>query len=62
MEENQDWKMNKTVVDGATTSGSAEEDSEVGVDDGNGDECYLCKMDGNLICCDSCPAAFHSRC
>lgn len=28
----------------------------------NSDECYLCKMDGNLICCDGCPAAFHSRC
>ncbi|XP_045825371.1 DDT domain-containing protein PTM [Trifolium pratense] len=28
----------------------------------NSDECCLCKMDGNLICCDGCPAAFHSRC
>ncbi|EPS62528.1 hypothetical protein M569_12262, partial [Genlisea aurea] len=28
----------------------------------NSDECHLCKMDGNLICCDGCPAAFHSRC
>ncbi|XP_073114009.1 DDT domain-containing protein PTM isoform X2 [Elaeis guineensis] len=30
--------------------------------DGNSDECCLCKMDGSLICCDGCPAAFHSRC
>ncbi|KAL0911015.1 hypothetical protein M5K25_019115 [Dendrobium thyrsiflorum] len=30
--------------------------------DGNSDECCLCRMDGNLICCDGCPAAFHSRC
>ncbi|KAI4306753.1 hypothetical protein L6164_030005 [Bauhinia variegata] len=30
--------------------------------DWNSDECCLCKMDGNLICCDGCPAAFHSRC
>ncbi|KAA8528057.1 hypothetical protein F0562_035074 [Nyssa sinensis] len=30
--------------------------------DGNSDECCLCKMDGNLICCDGCPAAYHSRC
>ncbi|KAK6164099.1 hypothetical protein DH2020_000963 [Rehmannia glutinosa] len=30
--------------------------------DWNSDECCLCRMDGNLICCDGCPAAFHSRC
>ncbi|KAK7258117.1 hypothetical protein RIF29_32569 [Crotalaria pallida] len=30
--------------------------------DWNSDECCLCKMDGSLICCDGCPAAFHSRC
>ncbi|KAL9248344.1 hypothetical protein vseg_021676 [Gypsophila vaccaria] len=30
--------------------------------DGNSDECCLCKMDGNLICCDGCPAAYHSKC
>ncbi|XP_062082236.1 DDT domain-containing protein PTM isoform X2 [Humulus lupulus] len=30
--------------------------------DWNYDECCLCKMDGNLICCDGCPAAYHSRC
>ncbi|CAN6444145.1 unnamed protein product [Victoria cruziana] len=31
-------------------------------DDWNSDDCCLCKMDGNLICCDGCPAAYHSRC
>ncbi|MCO5600951.1 hypothetical protein L7F22_055068 [Adiantum nelumboides] len=30
--------------------------------DGNSDECVLCGMNGNLICCDGCPAAYHSRC
>ncbi|PKA61759.1 Methyl-CpG-binding domain-containing protein 9 [Apostasia shenzhenica] len=30
--------------------------------DWNSDECCLCRMDGILICCDGCPAAFHSRC
>ncbi|XP_065867597.1 DDT domain-containing protein PTM [Euphorbia lathyris] len=30
--------------------------------DGNIDECCLCKMDGSLICCDGCPAAYHSKC
>ncbi|XP_038709113.1 DDT domain-containing protein PTM-like isoform X1 [Tripterygium wilfordii] len=30
--------------------------------DWNIDECCLCKMDGNLICCDGCPAAYHSKC
>ncbi|XP_071704699.1 DDT domain-containing protein PTM-like [Rutidosis leptorrhynchoides] len=33
-----------------------------GTSDWNSDECCLCKMDGNLICCDGCPAAFHSKC
>lgn len=32
------------------------------VDDGNGDECRLCGMDGTLLCCDGCPSAYHSRC
>ncbi|KAJ9699202.1 hypothetical protein PVL29_008014 [Vitis rotundifolia] len=32
------------------------------INDWNSDECCLCKMDGNLICCDGCPAAYHSRC
>ncbi|XP_062190476.1 DDT domain-containing protein PTM-like [Phragmites australis] len=32
------------------------------MDDGNSDECFLCGMDGNLLCCDGCPAAFHSKC
>ncbi|KAL2628952.1 hypothetical protein R1flu_013638 [Riccia fluitans] len=31
-------------------------------EDGNLDECALCGMDGVLICCDGCPAAYHSRC
>ncbi|KAJ0084474.1 hypothetical protein Patl1_29477 [Pistacia atlantica] len=30
--------------------------------DWNSDECCLCKMDGNLLCCDGCPAAYHSKC
>jgi hypothetical protein len=30
--------------------------------DKNGDECRLCGMDGTLLCCDGCPAVYHSRC
>ncbi|XP_057781903.1 DDT domain-containing protein PTM-like isoform X2 [Salvia miltiorrhiza] len=39
-------------------------ESQVGgaVEDGNGDECRLCGMDGVLVCCDGCPSAYHSRC
>ncbi|CAJ1955813.1 unnamed protein product [Sphenostylis stenocarpa] len=38
--------------------------SELNADDvdGNGDECRLCGMDGTLLCCDGCPAVYHSRC
>ncbi|XP_024379600.1 DDT domain-containing protein PTM isoform X2 [Physcomitrium patens] len=30
--------------------------------DGNSNDCMLCGMDGVLLCCDACPAAYHSRC
>ncbi|XP_009125862.2 DDT domain-containing protein PTM [Brassica rapa] len=30
--------------------------------DPNSDDCCFCKMDGNLLCCDGCPAAYHSKC
>ncbi|CAI0452662.1 unnamed protein product [Linum tenue] len=30
--------------------------------DWNSDDCRLCGMDGTLLCCDGCPAAYHSRC
>lgn len=35
---------------------------ERSVEDGYGDECRLCGMDGVLVCCDGCPSAYHSRC
>lgn len=45
------------------SSGSSLDDEVVDdTVDWNYDECCLCKMDGSLICCDGCPAAFHSRC
>lgn len=36
---------------------------ELGVgEDGHVDECMLCSVGGNLVCCDGCPAAYHLRC
>ncbi|KAF4115647.1 hypothetical protein G5714_003136 [Onychostoma macrolepis] len=28
----------------------------------NDDECYVCRSEGDLVCCDECPRAFHSHC
>ncbi|XP_050957954.1 uncharacterized protein LOC127159050 [Labeo rohita] len=28
----------------------------------NDDDCYVCRTEGNLVCCDECPRAFHSHC
>ncbi|VFQ94021.1 unnamed protein product [Cuscuta campestris] len=54
-------KRRRATTDVATGSCLTEELVDESVD-WNSDECYLCKMDGNLICCDGCPAAFHSKC
>lgn len=54
-------KKRKTVLDATGGLCVTQEDNDETLD-WNSDECCLCKMDGNLICCDGCPAAFHSRC
>lgn len=54
-------KKRKAVMDASGSSCVTEEVVEEDAD-WNSDECCLCKMDGNLICCDGCPAAFHARC
>lgn len=49
-----------TISLGSKVSG---QDSIRDVDqDGNGDECRLCGMDGTLLCCDGCPSSYHGRC
>ncbi|KAJ6691956.1 PHD FINGER FAMILY PROTEIN [Salix purpurea] len=52
------FKIRKIAMDVSGTSYLTEDAS----DDWNSDECCLCKMDGNLICCDGCPAAYHAKC
>nr|KYP68059.1 Nucleosome-remodeling factor subunit NURF301 family [Cajanus cajan] len=54
-------KKRKAVMDVSGGSCLTEENVD-NPTDWNSDECCLCKMDGSLICCDGCPAAFHSRC
>ncbi|KAF8670385.1 hypothetical protein HU200_050688 [Digitaria exilis] len=54
-------KKRGSYAKGAVDSSQSPEGSDE-MDDGNSDECYLCGMDGNLLCCDGCPAAFHSKC
>ncbi|KAL0728231.1 hypothetical protein Bca4012_024324 [Brassica carinata] len=48
MELADDSSLNNEAIDGSL--------------DRNSDDCCLCKMDGNLLCCDGCPAAYHSKC
>ncbi|KAI3905562.1 hypothetical protein MKX01_036471 [Papaver californicum] len=54
-------KKRKHLVNGLGSSGLTEVIVDE-INDWNSDECCLCKMDGSLICCDGCPAAYHSRC
>ncbi|RDY00551.1 DDT domain-containing protein PTM, partial [Mucuna pruriens] len=54
-------KKKRAVMDVSGGSCLTEENVD-DTTDWNSDECCLCKMDGSLICCDGCPAAFHSRC
>ena len=32
------------------------------MNDANSDGCHFCCLDGNFLCCDGCPAAFHLKC
>jgi len=36
--------------------------SQAGSNEDNASECVLCGLGGNLMCCDGCPASYHSRC
>jgi len=35
---------------------------DVGSDGEHTDYCFLCKDGGELLCCDTCPLAFHLKC
>lgn len=54
-------KKNKSVMDvpgGPCLTDEVVEETT----DWNRDECCICMIDGNLICCDGYPAAFHAKC
>ena len=59
---NNDLYRKRRVCYGARGDTGCSENVAEEVADGNSDECCLCKMDGNLICCDGCPAAYHTKC
>ncbi|KAL6047383.1 Histone-lysine N-methyltransferase NSD2, variant 3 [Balamuthia mandrillaris] len=39
-----------------------EEEEQTEQEDENEDECYICKRDGELLCCDDCSLSFHLHC
>jgi len=45
-----------------TDVADVETSSEVEEEDGNVDHCILCSRGGDLLCCDTCPRAFHRTC
>lgn len=59
---NNDLYRKRRVSSGARGDTGFSENMAEEAADGNSDECCLCKMDGNLICCDGCPAAYHTKC
>ncbi|CAH9124208.1 unnamed protein product [Cuscuta epithymum] len=59
------FKEQETIDIIAKDSLSLKVSSDTGIDvdqDGNGDECRLCGMEGVLLCCDGCPSSYHARC
>ncbi|KAK2417572.1 Acyl-CoA N-acyltransferase with RING/FYVE/PHD-type zinc finger protein [Trifolium repens] len=36
--------------------------SERVFEDRNDNDCYLCKLGGDILCCDCCPSSFHKEC
>ncbi|CAN8256530.1 unnamed protein product [Cochlearia groenlandica] len=57
-----DRKTNTEVRRRKRTMMDLADNDEVISFDRNSDDCCFCKMDGNLLCCDGCPAAYHSKC
>uniref|UniRef100_A0A7N0TI06 Uncharacterized protein n=2 Tax=Kalanchoe fedtschenkoi TaxID=63787 RepID=A0A7N0TI06_KALFE len=51
-------RANMDLFNGSSMTGEIMDENN----DWNSDECCLCKVDGSLICCDGCPAAYHARC
>ncbi|KAM7252534.1 hypothetical protein ACFE04_024417 [Oxalis oulophora] len=52
----------KAWEDEVKTRKSNNKKVEYDVDDPNDDSCGVCGDGGEVLCCDNCPAAFHSRC
>jgi len=62
VEEEEDEEEEEEEEDDEVSGQDEDSYQDAGSDGEHTDYCYLCKDGGELLCCDTCPLAFHLRC
>ncbi|KAL6055454.1 BMA-LIN-59, isoform d [Balamuthia mandrillaris] len=55
-------KTKRKEADEGEDEEKSKEEEQTEQEDENEDECYICKRDGELLCCDDCSLSFHLHC